>query len=256
MWDQSNRILTCLSHPDSEHSILSEEPKTQKTGIAGGSAKVMSQKFRERDEMRAKRNQERFESSHPFISKYITPKAKVSHQTKVWSKGAEGEVQVGKILDDLAEKYGFLSIHDRLIPRSKANIDHMAITSSGIFIVDAKNYEGTIEVRGRLEKYVGGNSQLWIGKRNRTNLIDGVNKQILAVEKVLEEGGIKFPVFGALAFYRARWDLPAFLRANSVNGVLINSRGLEHIFEKLTPSETHQITEIAELLLSKLRSAT
>ncbi len=227
----------------------------QDLGIAGASALAMRQKFDDRDHKKAKRDQEIFKISHPFLSRYVTPRAQTSHQTKVWGKGAEGEIEVGKILNDLAAKYGFLAIHDRLMPRSKANIDHMAVTSTGIFIVDAKNYQGTIEVRGRMEKFIGGSSQLWIGKHNRTNLVDGVNKQILAVETMLENAGVKFPVFGALAFYKARWDLPTFLRPNSVNGILVNSKGLEHIFEKLAPNDPNQVAGIAELLLSKLRPA-
>ncbi|MDP1712146.1 MAG: nuclease-related domain-containing protein [Candidatus Nanopelagicaceae bacterium] len=254
-WDPTQRILICLSHTDADHLTPIEDAKIQDLGTAGGSALAMRQKFHDRDQIKAKRDQEIFKISHPFLSRYITPKAQTSNQAKVWSKGAEGEVEVGKILNDLAGKYGFLAIHDRLMPRSKANIDHMAVTSTGIFIVDAKNYQGTIEVRGRMEKFVGGNSQLWIGKRNRTNLVDGVNKQILAVETVLENAGVKFPVFGALAFYKAKWDLPTFLRPNSVNGILVNSKGLEHIFEKMAPNDPHQVAEIAELLLSRLRPA-
>lgn len=254
-WNPTQRILTCLSHTDADRSTPIEDTKTQDLGTAGGSALAMRQKFHDRDQIKAKRDQEVFKISHPFLSKYITPKAQTSNQAKVWGKGAEGEVEVGKILDDLAVKYSFLAIHDRLMPKSKANIDHMAVTSTGIFIVDAKNYQGTIEVRGRMEKFVGGSSQLWIGKRNRTNLLDGVNKQILAVETVLENAGVKFPVFGALAFYKARWDLPIFLRASSVNGILVNSKGLEYIFEKLTPNDSHEVAGIAELLLSKLRPA-
>ena len=254
-WNPTQRILTCLSHTDADHLTPMEDAKIQDPGTAGGSALAMHQKFHARDQIKAKRDQDVFKISHPFLSKYITPKALTSHQAKVWGKGAEGEVEVGKILNDLASKYGFLAIHDRLMPKSKANIDHMAVTSTGIFIVDAKNYQGTIEVRGRMEKFVGGSSQLWIGKRNRTNLVDGVNKQILAVETVLEKAGVKFPVFGALAFYKASWDLPTFLRASSVNGILVNSKGLKHIFEKLAPNDPHEVAGIAELLLSKLRPA-
>ncbi len=256
LWNQTGRTLTCLSHCEPEELTSGVDPKDSDLGIAGASALAMSQKFHNRDQIKAQRDQEIFKISHPFLSKYITPRAQISHNARVWAKGAEGEIEVGKILDALAEKYGFLAIHDRLMPKSKANIDHMAVTSTGVFIVDAKNYQGTIEVRGRMEKYVGGNSQLWIGKRNRTSLIEGVNKQILAIETVLEKAGVKFPVFGALAFYRANWDLPAFLRPSSVNGILINSKGLEHIFEKLTPNDPHQISEITELLLSHLPPAT
>lgn len=255
LWNQTERTLVCLSHSGAEAPKLEMELGATDRGKAGGSALAMHQKFQDRDETKTKRDQEVFRISHPFLSRYIIPKARTSHQTQVWGKGAEGEVEVGRILDDLAIKYGFVAIHDRQMPRSKANIDHMAVTSTGIFIVDAKNYQGKIEVRGRLDQMVGGSSQLWIGGRNKTKLVDDVNKQILAVENVLEKVGLNFPVFGALAFYKAKWDLPGFLRASSVNGILINSRGLEHIFEKLAANDSNQVEEIAEMLLSNLRPA-
>ena len=35
-------------------------------------------------------------------------------------------------------------LHDRRIPGSKANIDHIAITAAGIWVIDAKRYKGDV----------------------------------------------------------------------------------------------------------------
>lgn len=254
-WDPNFRILTCLSHFRVDPSPQPKSEEGQDFGAAGGSAQAMQRKFQDQDQKRTNREREIFTVNHPFLSRYITTKSTTSHQAKVWAKGAEGEIEVGRALDNLGKKYGFLVIHDRLMPKSRANIDHMAVTSTGIFIIDAKYYQGRIEVRGILEKFVGGQSQLWIGNRNRTSLLDGMNKQVLAVEKVLEHADVKFPVLGALAFYNARWVLPTFLRPNSVNGILVNSKGLDHIFRKLAPNDPQEVARIAELLLVNLRPA-
>ena len=38
-------------------------------------------------------------------------------------------------------------LHDRRIPRTKANIDHIAVTANGVYVVDAKKYRGRPQLR-------------------------------------------------------------------------------------------------------------
>jgi hypothetical protein len=45
-------------------------------------------------------------------------------------------------VDGWAERF-----KDRRIRRSRANIDHIAVASSGIWVIDAKRYNGKVEVR-------------------------------------------------------------------------------------------------------------
>lgn len=92
--------------------------------------------------------------------------------TKAWKIGAKGEVAVGKALDSLAVKHGFQVLHDRLIPNSRANIDHIAVTRAGIFVIDAKNYKGMIQIRDKSGFFEKSAPELWVGKRNRMNLVD------------------------------------------------------------------------------------
>jgi Nuclease-related domain len=83
-----------------------------------------------------------------------------------------------RVADALAEVPGIDVLRDRLVPRSGANIDHIAIGPSGVFVIDA--YAGQIEVRD-----VGGlfrtDEQLYVNKRDRTNLADGVLGQVEVV---------------------------------------------------------------------------
>ena len=59
------------------------------------------------------------------------------HSTVAWAYGANGERALGNLLDPLRDE-GLAVLHDRRIPGSKANIDHVVIAPWGVFVVDAK----------------------------------------------------------------------------------------------------------------------
>src|SRR4029079_16318417 len=94
-------------------------------------------------------------------------------------------------------------LHDRRIPGSKANIDHIVVAPFGIYVVDAKRYQGrpTLKVEGgilrpRVER-------LLVGRRDCTKVVDGVLKQIDVVRDLIGD----VPVTGALFFVEADWPL-------------------------------------------------
>jgi len=60
--------------------------------------------------------------------------------------GAEGERRVGAGLDGLAAA-GVVALHARLIPGSKANIDHLAVAPNGLWVINAKRYRGEVTRR-------------------------------------------------------------------------------------------------------------
>ena len=64
-----------------------------------------------------------------------------------WEKGADGEAATAAVLDALPRSE-WTVFHDVRWPgRRRANIDHVVVGPSGIFVVDSKNWSGTIEVR-------------------------------------------------------------------------------------------------------------
>jgi hypothetical protein len=71
--------------------------------------------------------------------------------TTAWRTGAIGEERTGELLEPL-EAEGFRIVHDRLIPGSRANIDHIVVGPPGVFIVETKNYERGLS-RTRREKF-------------------------------------------------------------------------------------------------------
>ncbi|BAS11743.1 hypothetical protein AHiyo8_00460 [Arthrobacter sp. Hiyo8] len=87
---------------------------------------------------------------------------------------------------------GLAVLHDRLIPGSKANIDHIAITPGGIWVIDAKRYKGGPQLKiegGILRPRV---ERLLVGRRDCTKLVDGVLKQVDLVRDLV--GMFRLPV--------------------------------------------------------------
>jgi len=114
-----------------------------------------------------------------------------------WLKGAAGERELGKLLDTFD---GVWVLHDRRIPGSKANIDHLVVASTGVWVVDAKKYKGRIEIRHRGPLGIGG-GRLYVGGRSRDGLIEGVRRQVREVRSIVN--GIS--VVGALCFVHGEW---------------------------------------------------
>jgi hypothetical protein len=99
--------------------------------------------------------------------------------TNAWAQGAAGEERVAEILHERSGERAVL-LHDRHVPRSRANIDHLAIAASGVWVIDAKRYKGKVEKRD-----VGGffrtDVRLYVGGRDRTKTIAGLGWQVEAV---------------------------------------------------------------------------
>lgn len=193
------RCVRCEPPPvpedDSEQATASENA----AGVAGGSAQ------REYERRRTKR-EERVRAKHPKIGGLILALSDDPQSTKAWASGAKGEAALGARLDRHAsESIGVL--HDRRIPGTKANIDHIVVTPGGVFVVDAKRYVGKrpdLQVEGgilrpRVEK------QLIVGGSDRTKLVDGVLGQVERVRAALADETID--VSGVLCFIDADWPL-------------------------------------------------
>lgn len=66
-------------------------------------------------------------------------------EASTWGKGARGERKTGRKLDRLP---GWSALHDRAVPGSRANLDHVLIGPGGVLYVDTKNWTSrTVEIR-------------------------------------------------------------------------------------------------------------
>jgi hypothetical protein len=136
-------------------------------------------------------------------------------------KGIIGEEGVGAELERIAKEYGLTVLHDLSIPKSKANLDHVLIAKSAIFIVDAKNYAGTI----RISKDKDGVKQLYVGRYKQGSLISKMNKYADILRDFLESENIEVRVVPLLAFYNATFKEGSSFH---VEGVAINAAGIEN----------------------------
>ena len=66
-----------------------------------------------------------------------------SEQARAWQRGAHGERRTARLLDRLTRD-GYVVVHDLAVPGSPANIDHLVIGPSGVFVIDSKQWTGSI----------------------------------------------------------------------------------------------------------------
>jgi hypothetical protein len=138
--------------------------------------------------------------------------------TVAWASGAEGEARLGALL----ESVGYLRLlHDRRVPRTRGNIDHIVIGPAGIFIVDAKNHRGSLAIRNRGTIF-SKDYRLTIAGRDCSSYADGLQWQIDAVRTALAGAGRdgQVPVTGVLCFLNADWI--ALGRWDSFRGVVLS----------------------------------
>ncbi|WP_348590670.1 nuclease-related domain-containing protein [Sanguibacter sp. 25GB23B1] len=182
---------------DDAESIGTDEVEV---GVAGASA--------QREYARRSASREaRIRREHPHIGGLLLALSDDPQSTRAWATGAVGEELLGARLDR-ATTSGVRVLHDRRIPRSRANIDHVVVGPAGVFVIDAKRYKGRpsrrIEgglFRPRVEK-------LMVGSRNCSALLAGVHKQVDLVGSALADAGLDdVPVTGVLCFVQADWPL-------------------------------------------------
>jgi hypothetical protein len=66
-----------------------------------------------------------------------------SEQARTWQRGAHGERHTARLLDRLVRD-GYVVFHDLAVPGSPANVDHLVIGPSGVFVIDSKQWTGTV----------------------------------------------------------------------------------------------------------------
>ena len=166
------------------------------SGTAGASA-------RREFERRKVRREDSIRARHPKLGSLILAVSDEQQSTTAWAVGARGEERLGKGLDRIASDTLRL-LHDRRIPRSTANIDHLAVTATGVFVIDAKKYRGRPHLKidgGLLRPRV---ERLFVGSRDCTTLVDEVLKQVDVVRGLLDD---HVAVHGVLCFVDADWPL-------------------------------------------------
>jgi Nuclease-related domain len=67
-----------------------------------------------------------------------------SEQARTWQRGAHGERHTARLLGRL-HRDGFVVFHDLAVPgNTSANLDHLVIGPSGVFVIDSKQWTGSV----------------------------------------------------------------------------------------------------------------
>ncbi len=105
----------------------------------------------------------------------------------VWLIGAEGEELLADFLSESLADTTARLLHDRRVPERKGNIDHIVVTSNGVFVIDAKNYSGPVEKRVDRAFSRILNERLFVNGRDCTRLLEGLRRQGQATAKALAD---------------------------------------------------------------------
>ena len=152
---------------------------------------------------------------HPRIGGVILALQDAPQHERSWARGAGGEELVEATLNKHCRDVRVL--HDRRIPSSPANIDHIAIAATGVWVIDTKRYTGKLQV----SKPLFGKPTLKVAGRDMTKLVDGLAKQVELVTAVVSDVGLEVPVRGCLCFVDT--ELPLF-STPTINGLSIFGR--------------------------------
>ena len=242
IWDSDTRTVRCLqcaqpqSHevlppPQTDHASAApagHEKPTQADAATPAGASAQSEYRR-----RSQRREERIRQQHPRLGGLILALAGEPASTRVWAQGAEGERKVGATLEGLAGSHVSV-LHDRAVRKpdgriSRANIDHLAVAPSGVWVIDAKTHKGTLQVKRSGGLLTPRTEKLYIGGRDQTKLLDGIAKQVEAVTAHLDSVQATVPVRGVLCFVGT--ELPWF--GETIGGVpLVGRRGLAKLLKR------------------------
>lgn len=246
IYERDTRTVRCVAcqpeAPDTTVATEPADPARTAAGVAGSSARREYERRKAKDEDRIRQKWGRLGGIAVALSEE-------RQSTSAWATGAVGEERLGAWLDSLASP-SLAVLHDRRIPGTRANIDHIAITPAGVWVIDAKRYQGRPELRveggffrARVEKLV-------VAGRDRTGLVDGVLKQVDLVRDLLDG---EVAVVGALCFVGADWPLI---------GGAFTTRGVHVLWPKRLAKflaedadEAIDVARVREAIAARLRSA-
>lgn len=235
-WDADERTVTCLDCIEASGGVARRSPHHPGEAARGPASELEpanapepadvpepdrgragASAAREHRRRRASR-EARIRRRHPHVGRLLLAIGGPPQHETAWQIGSRGEEQVGRSLDRRTTKGPAIVLHDRRMPTSHANIDHLAVGPRGVFVIDAKANKG----KARVANPLFGKPRLIIAGRNRTKLIDGLDRQVDAVRRTLaQRGHADVPVLGILCFTNA--DLPLF-GAGKIRGHRLHHR--------------------------------
>ena len=194
-WDKEAKQASCLVCGSGSELAL------QLAGTAGASASRKYGRLRDRREREVKGV-----LGDTLGSAFLFFKDE-PQSTRAWQTGAAGEERLGRFFaNELPDSA--VVLHDRRIPGTRANIDHVVVAASGIWVVDAKLYRGKVECR-TVGSFWKPENRVFVGGRDRTKLVLGMGRQVEAVRAALSADPLAadVAVTPAVCFVASEWGL-------------------------------------------------
>ena len=203
-------------------SQATDDAGEKERGRAGASARDEYERRQAKDE---ERRRAVFGPLAPAIRLLAGPK----RSTEAWGRGATGEERVGHWLDRAVGRRGVV-LHDRALPDRRANIDHIAVVGSGVWVIDSKHFRGRLE-RREVSGWFVPRPGLFVAGRDQGRLVTAARRQQALVAETLraedlgaEDLGAGEPGAGALvraALCFTGVQVGLFTRPFTLEGVLV-----------------------------------
>lgn len=125
---------------------------------------------------RRRNGENRTRQAHPRVGLLLALRTAPQHDT-VFAQGAVAERAVADSLAKRTNSGSVITLHNRRTPCGRGDIDHVSIAASGVWIIDTKDSAGKVEIDSPWFRTL----RLLIRGRDRTRLVDGLERQIGAV---------------------------------------------------------------------------
>ena len=112
-----------------------------------------------------------------------------------------------------------VALHDRQVPKGRANIDHIVIGPAGVYVIDAKRYQNAkIAVRRSGGFLSPLRTRLMVSGRDQTKLVEAMDWQVAAVRAALTTSADfgDVAIIAALCFVDAEFPLFGTIQVNEV----------------------------------------
>jgi hypothetical protein len=242
IWDRSSKRMRCVACPTEAPTEAPPEAPIE-AGIAGGSAR---REYERRADKRSTALRARWGDR---VGGWVERLTVEPQSMRAWAIGAGGEEKLGA---ELADVSGIRVLHDRRVPRTRGNIDHIVIAPAGVFVIDAKDWEGTVRIRD-MGGWFKTDLRLYVGRRDATRSAEGLGWQIAAVVRALSDAGVDpLPrVVPVLCFIDGKW--PIFRPPDEFRGVRLESeRSVQKLFAEAIRLDVEAIDRVTRVLASAL----
>jgi hypothetical protein len=193
-------------------------------------------------------------AAHPRLGGLILALTGEPQSVRAWGEGARGERAVAAALAAVAGR-GVVVLHDRRVPGTRSNIDHVAVGPSGVFVVDAKRRRARVVVRREGPPWRR-RSRLYAGGRDEDGAVAAMAHQVAVVTRALagEPAATGVAVMPVLCIVGATWGWP--VHPCAVEGVWVGWPAVvARRVARPGPLRPQQVARIARALAVRLPPA-